>query len=65
MSPTSGIYWIDLSFINNYNEPQLCLILLKYSVDVTSDFSWVVTYDIRANLITPYGLGDITPQSES
>ena len=20
-SPTSGIYWVDLSFINNYKEP--------------------------------------------
>ena len=23
MSPTSGIYWVDLSFINNYREIQL------------------------------------------
>ena len=23
MNPTSGIYWVDLSFINNYKEPQL------------------------------------------
>ena len=23
MSPTSGIYWVDLGFINNYKEPQL------------------------------------------
>ena len=22
MSPTSGIYWVDLGFINNYKEPQ-------------------------------------------
>ena len=21
MSPTSGIYWVDLGFINNYKEP--------------------------------------------
>ena len=23
MSPTSGIYWVELGFINNYKEPQL------------------------------------------
>ena len=23
MCPTSGIYWVDLGFINNYKEPQL------------------------------------------
>ena len=23
MSPTSGIYWVDLGFINNYKESQL------------------------------------------
>ena len=22
MSPTLGIYWVDLGFINNYKEPQ-------------------------------------------
>ena len=22
MSPTSGIYWVELGFINNYKEPQ-------------------------------------------
>ena len=43
MSPTLGIYWVDLDFINNYKEFQLWLILLKYSADVTSAFPWVVT----------------------
>ena len=23
MNPTSGIYWVELDFINNYKEPQL------------------------------------------
>ena len=31
MSPTSGIYWVDLGFINNYKEPQLWLVFLRYS----------------------------------
>ena len=31
MSPTSGIYWVDLGFINNYKEPQLWLVLLWLS----------------------------------
>ena len=44
MSPTSGIYLVDLSFINNYNEPQLWLVLLSYSADVASAFPWVITY---------------------
>ena len=63
MSLTSGIYWIDLGFINNYKEPLLCLVLLKYSADVTSAFPWVVTYDIRAGPVTLYGFRDTTPQS--
>ena len=42
MSPTSGIYWVDLSFINNYKESQLWLVLLRYSADVASVFPWVV-----------------------
>ena len=43
MSPTLGIYWVDLGFINNYKEPQLWLVLLRYSADVVSAFPWVVT----------------------
>ena len=39
MNPTSGIYWVDLGFINNYKEPQLWLVLLRYSADVASTFS--------------------------
>ena len=56
MSPTSGIYWVKLGFINNYKKPQLWLVLLRYSADVASVFSWVVTYDIRANPVIPCGL---------
>ena len=43
MSPISGIYWVELGFINNCKEPQLWLVLLRYSADVASAFSWVVT----------------------
>ena len=43
MNPTSGIYWVDLSFINNYKEPQLWLVLLRYNADVANAFPWVVT----------------------
>ena len=60
MSLTSGIYWVDLSFNNNYKEPQLWLVLLRYSIDVTSTFPWVVTYGIRAGLVIPCGLRGIT-----
>ena len=63
MSPTSGIYWVELSFINNYKEPQLWLVLLRYSADVASAFPWVVTYGIRAGLIIPCGFRDTTLQS--
>ena len=42
MSPTSGIYWVDMGFINNYNEPQLLLVILKYNADVASVFLWVI-----------------------
>ena len=38
MGPTSGIYWVDLGFINNYKEPQLWLVFLRYSADVASVF---------------------------
>ena len=58
MSPTSGIYWVDLGFINNCKELQLRLVLLRYSADVTSAFPWVVTYGIRAGPVTLYGLRD-------
>ena len=44
MSPTSGIYCIELGFINNYKELQFWLVLLRYSVDVASAFPWIVTY---------------------
>ena len=43
MSPTLGIYWVDMSFINNYKEPQLWLVILRYSTDVASVFPWIVT----------------------
>ena len=43
MSPTSGIYLVELGFINNYKEPQLWLVLLRYNAYVASAFSWVVT----------------------
>ena len=29
MSPTLGIYWVELDFINNYKELQLWLVLLS------------------------------------
>ena len=60
MSLTSGIYWVDLSFINNYKELQLWLVLLRYITNVTSAFSWVVTYGIRAGLVILCGLKDTT-----
>ena len=62
-SPTSGIYWVDLDFINNYKKFQLWLVLLRYNADVASTFPWVITYGIRAGLIIPCGLRDITLQS--
>ena len=63
MSPTSGIYWVDLGFINNYKELQLWLVLLRYSADVASAFPWVVTYGIRTGSVIPCELRDTTPQS--
>ena len=42
MSPTSGNYCVDMGFINNYNEPQLLLVLLRYSADVASAFPWII-----------------------
>ena len=64
MSPTSGIYWVDLDFINNYKESQLWLVLLRYSEDVTSAFPWIVTYGIKIGPVIPCGLRDTTSQSE-
>ena len=63
MSPTSGIYWVDLGFINNYKEPYLWLVLLRYSAFVASDFPWVGTYDNGAGPEISCGLRDTTPQS--
>ena len=62
-SPTSGIYWVDLSFINNYKEFQLLLILLRYGADVSSAFPCVVIYGIRVGPVILCELRDITPQS--
>ena len=50
MSLTSGIYSVDLGFINNYKEPQLWLILLRYSVNMTSAFPWVITVIYKKNV---------------
>ena len=63
MSPASGIYWVELGLINNCKEPQLWLVLLRYSVDVASVFPWVVTYGIRASPVIPCGFRDTTLQS--
>ena len=63
MSPISDIYWVKLDFINNYKEPQLRLVLLRYSANVASTFPWVVTYGIRTGPVTLCGLKDTTPQS--
>ena len=62
-SPISGIYWVELDFINNYKEPQLRLVFLRYSTNMPSAFSWVVTYGIKAGLVIPCGLRDTIPQS--
>ena len=48
MSLTSGIYWVELGFINNCKESQLWLVLLRYSADVDSAFPWVVIDSIKA-----------------
>ena len=52
-----------LGFINNYKEPQLRLVFLRYSANVASTFPWVVTYGIRVSPVTSCGLRDTTPQS--
>ena len=46
MSPTPGIYWVELGLINNYKKPQLWLVLLRYSANVASVFPWVITTTI-------------------
>ena len=51
MSFTSGIYWVDLGFINNYKEPQLWLVILRYSADMVSAFPWAVTYNILGAIL--------------
>lgn len=45
MNPTSGIYWVDLNFINIYKKFQLWqVVILRYNVNVVSVFHWVFTY---------------------
>ena len=39
MSPTSGIYWIELGFINNYKEPQLWLVILSCDAPI-----WLIVW---------------------
>ena len=63
MCPTLDIYWVELGFINNYKKSQLCLVILRYNADMISAFPCVVTYDIRASLVTPCGLEDTTLQN--
>ena len=60
MSLTSSIYQVDLGFIADYKEPQLWLVLLRYSTDVASAFPWFIAYGIRAGLVISCGLGDTT-----
>ena len=62
-SPILGIYWVELGFINNYKEPQLQLVFLRYSTNMASAFPWVVTYGIKASPIILCGLKDTIPQS--
>ena len=38
LSSTLGIFWINLSFINNYKKIQLLLVFLKYNVNIDSTF---------------------------
>ena len=47
MSLTSGIYWVELDFINNCKEPQLWLVLLRYSANVADIFPWVITWWVK------------------
>ena len=48
------VFWVELSFINNYKEPQLWLVLLRYSADVASTFPWVVTKSIHDLTTKPH-----------
>ena len=57
MSSTSGIYWVDLGFINSYKESQLLLVLLRYSTDVVSAFPCIITGPL---LLVSLGFGYIT-----
>ena len=61
MSPTSDIYWVELGFINNYKEPQLWLVLLRYSADVVSAFPWVVTKLVLEHYMLKSILAQNTP----
>ena len=61
MSPTSNIYWVELGFINNYKEPQLRLVFLKYNADVASVFPWVVTYIIQSIKLGYHNLPHLNP----
>ena len=60
MSLTTGIYWVELGFINSYRDPQSRLVLLRYSADITSAFSCFVKYGIRTRPVTLCGLKDTT-----
>ena len=48
MSPTSGIYWVELGFINNYKETQLWLILLRYCYIISC--KTLLQIDLKATL---------------
>ena len=54
MSPISGIYWIELGFINNYKEPQLWLVLLRYSAYVArfslDHYIWYQSYALTGSV---------------
>ena len=54
MSPTSDIYWIDLSFINNYKELQLWLVILRYNADIASIALSLGCYSFRIGLVILY-----------
>ena len=60
ISPTLGIYWVELDYINNYKESQLRLVILRCSADVASAFPWVVTHGIRTGPVISCGLKDTT-----
>ena len=54
MNLTSDIYWINLSFINNYKEPQLWLILFRYNANVVSVFFWIFSKMIENMMKSDY-----------